>query len=172
MNPEKSEFGIPRISFTGHVLSEKGIGPIEKKVRAVIETREPESVAKVRSFLGLVNVCRRFIPDLATIAEPWRTLTRAKTQFVWGEEQNKSFEEVKRKMFSADPLAYYDKEAETVFVTNASPVGLGTVLLQKQKGVFKAVSYASGCLTDVERRHSQTEKEALSIGWACEQSQV
>ena len=57
LNPEKSEFGIPRISFMGHVLSEKGIGPTEEKVRAVVETREPESVAEVRSFLGLVNFC-------------------------------------------------------------------------------------------------------------------
>ena len=109
---------------------------------------------------------------MATIAEPLRKLTQAKTQFVWGEEQNKSFEEVKRKMSSADALAYYDKEAETVIVTDASPVGLGAVLLQKQKGLFKAVSYASRCLTDVERRYSQTEKEALSIVWACEQFHV
>ena len=49
-----------------HVLYEKGIGPTEEKVRAVVETRESESVAKVRSFLGPVNFCCRFIPDLVT----------------------------------------------------------------------------------------------------------
>ena len=137
LNPDKSEFGIPRIFFMGHVLSEKGIGPTEEKVRAVVETREPESVAEVRSFLGLVNFCSRFIPDLATTAEPLRKLTRAETPFVWDKEQRESFEEVKRKMSSADALAYYDKDAETVIVTDASPVGLGAVLLQNQKGVFK-----------------------------------
>ena len=156
----------------GHVLSEKGIGPTEEKVRAVVETREPESVAEVRSFLGLVNFCSRFIPDLATTAEPLRKLTRAETPFVWNKEQKESFEEVKRKMSSADALAYYNKDAETVIVTDASPVGLGTVLLQNQKGVFKVVSHASRCLSDVERRYSQTEREALSIVWACERFHV
>ena len=75
-------------------------------------------------------------------------------------------------MSSANALAYFDKEAETVIITDASPVGLCAVLLQEQQGVLKAVSYASRCLTDVERRYSQTEKEALSIVWACERFHV
>ena len=53
-------------------------------------------------------------------------------------------------MSSTDALAYYDKDTETVIITDASPVGLGVVLLQNQKGVLKVISYASRCLTDVE----------------------
>ena len=39
---------------------QRGIGPTEEKVRALVEAREPESVAEVRSFLGIVNFCSRF----------------------------------------------------------------------------------------------------------------
>jgi len=42
------------------------------------------------------------------------------------------------------------------------------VLLQCQDGEWRAVSYASRNLTDVERRYSQTEKEALALVWSCE----
>lgn len=56
----------------GHVLFEKGIAPTEEKVKAVLEAREPATVSEMRSFLGLVNFCSRFIPDLATTAEPLR----------------------------------------------------------------------------------------------------
>ena len=75
-------------------------------------------------------------------------------------------------MTSANALAYFAKEAETVIITDASPVGLGAVLLQKQQVVLKAVSYAIRCLTDVGRRNSQKEKEALSIVRACERFHV
>ncbi len=57
---------------------------------------------------------------------------------------------------------------ETQLITDASPVGLGAVLVQKQKGEFVFIAYASGILTDVETRYSQTEKETLGIVWACE----
>ena len=172
LNPEKCEFCIPKITFMGHLVSDKGIGPTEEKVKAVVDAREPKTASEVRSFLGLVNFCSRFIPDLATIAEPLRKLTRTTTPFVWGKEQKSLFQELKDKMSSAESLAYFNKEAETVIVSDASPVGLGAVLLQRQEGVMKVVAYASRCLSDVERLYSQTEKEALSIVWACERFHV
>ena len=36
LNPKKSEFCIPMISFMGHVLSQKCTGPTEEKVRDVV----------------------------------------------------------------------------------------------------------------------------------------
>ena len=67
-----------------------------------------------------------------------------------------------------DTLGYVDKEAETQVITDVSPVELGAVLVQKQKGEFVVIAYASRSLTDIETRYSQTEKEALGIVWACE----
>ena len=37
------------------------------------------------------------------------------------------------------------------------------VLTQLQDGEWRAISYASRNLTEVERRYSQTEKEALAL---------
>ena len=49
------------------------------------------------------------------------------------------------------------------------PFGLrDKVLLLLQYGEWRAVSYASRNLTEVERRCAQTEKEALALVWACE----
>lgn len=152
----------------GHVLSSRGVGVTAGKVKAVVEAREPESVSQVRSFLGLVNYSGRFIPNLATLSEPLRRLTKKDVVFQWGSEQAAAFQKLKNELARAEVLRYYDKDAETRVITDASPVGLGAVLAQKQQGEFMVIMYASRSLTDAERRYSQTEREALAIVWACE----
>jgi hypothetical protein len=61
---------MSQVVFMGHVLSDRGVGPAEVKVKAVVEAREPKTAAEVRSFLGLVNYSAIFIPDLATVSVP------------------------------------------------------------------------------------------------------
>ena len=65
--------------------------------------------------------------------------------------------------------AYFDPSKRTVATFDASPFGLGAVLTQvDQTGQEHVVAYASRTLSDVERRYSQTEREALAIVWGCE----
>ena len=40
--------------------------------------------------------------------------------------------------------------------------------MQEQNGESRTICYASRSLSDVERRYSQREKEALALLWACE----
>ena len=49
-------------------------------------------------------------------------------------------------------LAYFDRDAHTRVIADASPVGLGAVLVQEVKGQSRAVCYASRSLSDTERR--------------------
>ena len=53
-------------------------------------------------------------------------------------------------MAKACMFAYFYKKALTRIVTDASPVGLGVTLLQKQDGFWIPVNYASQILTDYE----------------------
>ena len=71
-------------------------------------------------------------------------------------------------MAKTETLGYFDSAAKTRVITDASPVGLGAILVQEQNGEERVICYASRSLTDVEKRYSQTEKEALGIVWACE----
>lgn len=70
-------------------------------------------------------------------------------------------------------MAYYKAEAHTQLIVDASPVGLGAIMVQRQRdGCYRPVAYATRSLTAVERRYSQTEKEALAVVWGCEQFHV
>ena len=172
LNAEKCRFHITQMVFMGLVLSDNGISPAEDKVKAIVEAREPQSASEVRSFLGLANYNARFIPDFATVAEPLRRLTKKGVRFEFGEEQKNAFNELKRRLSSAETLGYFDKDAKTLIIAHASPVGLGAILIQEQQGRKRVISYASKSLSAVEKRYSQTEKEALAVVWACERFHV
>nr|XP_058952093.1 uncharacterized protein K02A2.6-like [Pocillopora verrucosa] len=168
LNADKCLFNVDRVIFMGILLSEKGIGPTEERIRALQETREPATVSEVRSFLGLANYSSRFIPHFATITEPLRSLTRKAVPFHFGPEQKTAFKILKQSMADAGTLAYFNKGAATKVIADASPVGLGAVLLQNQNEAWVPICYASRSLTECERKYSQTEKEALALVWACE----
>ena len=89
--------------------------------------------------------------------------------FIFGPEQQAAFIELKRRLAEAETLGYFDRNAKTKIITDASPVGLWAVLVQEHKVGNLVICYASRELSDVERRYLQTEKEALGIVCTCEE---
>ena len=172
LNREKCVFSVPELVFFGFKISADGIAPEDKKIDAVRNARPPQNAAEVRSFLGLVNYCARFIPNFATIAEPLRKLTRSDGEWAWGNAQQNAFHRLQVILTSDCVVAHYNQAAETELKVDASAVGLGAILLQGSGDNVRPVAYASRTLTDVERRYSQTEREALAVVWACERFHI
>lgn len=70
-------------------------------------------------------------------------------------------------MGNTDILAHYDPKAEIKLIADASPFGLGAVLVQTQHGGDRVIAYGHRSLSDIERRYSQTERErgvSISLG--------
>ena len=55
----------------------------------------PTDKKGVERLLGTVNYLGKFIPNLAIIIQPIRTLLRNDTDFQWSFEQDKAFQEIK-----------------------------------------------------------------------------
>ena len=51
---------------------------------------------------------------------------------LYGDQQQRSFDKLKEALCRAETLGYFDKNAETFVMADASPVGLGAVLFQEQ----------------------------------------
>ena len=66
----------------------------------------------------------------------------------------------------------YNPEADTIVAADASSIGLGAVLTQKQQiGKWLPTAYALRAPTPTESRYAQIEKEALAITYACKRFQ-
>lgn len=169
LNKTKCLIKVQELEFLGHKLSDKGIEADQKKIKTILDFRAPENKEEVRSFLGLVTYLGKFLPDLGTATEPLRQLTKTEVKFVWTEDHQRHFNQLKEALAKLPILAYFDPQRRTRLVADASPVALGAVLLQfDDQDNPRVISFASKSLSDVERRYSQTEKESLGLVWAVE----
>ena len=85
-------------------------------------------------------------------------------------ECDNAFNTLKERLRDTKLFSLYDPKKKTELVVDASPIGLGAILCQlKPSGTSSIIAFASKALTPTERRYSQTERQALSIIWGCEQ---
>lgn len=169
LNKEKCSFNVDSLEFLGHRLTPEGIKPTDSRVTSITKFREPENVGELRSFLGLVTYVGRFIPHLATRTDPLRALLRTGNKFVWSAKEQAAFDEIKAAVSDINNLGFFDPQDLSILVTDASPSGLGAVLLQEDaKGERRIIAYASKSLSELERKYFQTEREALGLVWGVE----
>ena len=86
----KCEFWLAEVGFLGHVVSASGVSVDPGKVEAVMSWERPNSVFKIRSFLGLAGYYRRFIENFSRLAAPMTILTRKEVNFVWDDSCERS----------------------------------------------------------------------------------
>ena len=168
LNPRKCSFRMRSIKFLGFIVSDQGVSPDPDKVKSIVGFQAPKSASECRSFMGLVNFVGKFVPDLATVSEPIRRLMVKDAAFVWGGEQQEAFCRIKELMSKSETLAHFDPKHKTKLVADASPFGLGAVLIQEQNGNERVIAYGHRSLSTIERKYSQTEREALALVWSCE----
>ena len=77
----------------------------------------------------------------------------------------KVFEILKSKITDKVVLSKFNNEATLIIEADASPVGVGAVLLQKHKD-NRFILYKSIQLFEAEKKYSQINREALFISFA------
>jgi hypothetical protein len=104
----KCEFWLTEVAFLGHVISAGGISVDPSKVKDVLNWMPPMNASEIQSFLGLVGYYCRFIKDFSKIAKPMTRLLEMNKDFDWTEECQVSFEELKKRLTSAQVLILPD----------------------------------------------------------------
>ncbi|UYV63208.1 K02A2.6-like, partial [Cordylochernes scorpioides] len=169
LNRNKCKFAMEELDILGQIVSSEGIKPDNMKIEAVLNFPIPKYIEMLRSFLGTCGFLTKFIPIFSKLAEPLNNFTRKNVRWNWDLKTNKAFQDLKESLTKKPCLAYYNLNSPTELITDASPIGLGAVLIQtQQNGIKRPIAYASRSLTDTEKRYSQIEKETLGCVWAIE----
>ena len=167
LQPKKCHIAHEEVEYLGHVVSAEGVRTDPKKLRAVQQNPTPTDVKTLRSFLGLASYYRGFVPNFAKIAGPLHALTKKDMPFLWTSQCQHSFDAIKKLLTTAPVLSFPQFDKSFIVETDASGLGLGTVLAQRQEdGAVQPIAYASRSLQPHERNYGITELEGLGVVWA------
>ena len=81
----KCSFGANKGAYLGHVVSSKGVYTDPGKIQTISKLLPPKTVEQVRSFLGLTDYYKKFIPYYASLPAPLVALIKKGTQFTLGD---------------------------------------------------------------------------------------
>ena len=156
------------VKYLGHVISADGVATDPDKIKAVVNWHPPRTVKQVRGFLGMVNYYNRFIKNLAEVADPLHRITKKNAKFVWGEEQQTAFENLKAILASSQVMAYPNDHDLYFLDTDASDIAMGAVLSQLQmqesgRYLERPIAYASKKFSQRERNYCARRRELLAI---------
>ena len=192
---DKCSFFQQKVKFLGRVISKDGYSMDPDSIAAVqaLKNFTPQTVGQVRQMLGLLGYHRRNIQDFASIAKPLTDLllsdttlggdhkekikgeksekgkdksVPSKKRICWEQKHQVALNSLIDMTTSAPILAYPDYTEPFYLHTDASQVGLGCILYQKQQGMTRVIGYGSRSLKPAEKNYHSTKLEFLALKWA------
>ena len=163
LNREKCVFLAPSVIYLGHRIDAEGLHPIREKVQAIQEAPQPNNVAELKSYLGLLTYYSKFLRNLSTMLAPLYQLLKHGERWCWTSMQTQAFVKSKELILSSQVLVHFDPTLKIRLACDVSDYGIGAVLSHVMPdGAEKPVGFFSRSLTATERKYSQIEKEALA----------
>ena len=119
------------------------ISPLCNRLEAIQRLKPPTTVGGCRSIAVMVNFLSIFCLDLQKHLKPIYDLTRKDRQFIWGQEQQSAFDEIKNRLQKPPILHLPDSMERFHLYSVTSKYGMGSSLYQIQNGEPKLIAYAS-----------------------------
>ena len=166
--PSKCEILRDSIKYLGRLVDKHGVRPDPEAVEAVLTWKAPKTDTQLMSFLGFANYYREFIKGYADKIYPMQRLMRNKgKKFIWTDEAQVSFENIKRELCEAPVLGMPTEKGMFVLDTDASVVAISGILHQEQewngRTVLHPIAYGSKFLSDTEMKYGAPKAEMFAV---------
>jgi transposase InsO family protein len=171
LKAKKCKFGLKKIGYVGKEISKEGINMSEDKIQHVLDFPKPMTNTQLRSFLGLANYFREFVPNHSTIVHPLQGMidfaATKRTAIKWTPDGETAFVAVKGLIARCPLLHFVDDSSPITLMTDASDYGIGGYLFQRVDGIDQPIAFVSKSLTENQLRWSTIQKEAYAIFYCC-----
>jgi hypothetical protein len=120
----------------------------------------PTDKQSLTRLLGMVTYLDKFCKNLSVITRPLRDILKQDAAWVWDDQQEKALDDLKSTISSLPVLKLFDLSKPMVVSVDASPVGVGAVLLQEGQ----PVAFSSTSLTETKKNDTARSKKSC---WQC-----
>ena len=111
----------------------------------------------------MVNFVSLFCPELQKLLKPIYDLTRKGRQFIWGNEQQQAFDEIKCRLQRPPVLHLPDRHGRFQLYSDTSKFATGSALYQIQNRQPRLIAYASKRMPEAAKNYSITELEMCGL---------
>ena len=167
ISPRKCQLFKIELQYMGNTIFIQGkrvcVKPLCSRLEAIQKLECPKTVKGCRSFAGMVNFLSIFCQDLPKCLKPIYDLTRKARPFIWQQEQQTAFEEIKSRL-QKPPILYLPAgKGRFHLYSDTSKYARGSALYQIQNGKPKLIAYASKRIPEAARNYSITELEMCGL---------
>ena len=139
------------------------VQPLRSRLEAIQKLQPPTMVKGCRSFARIINFLSIFCKELQKLLKPIYDLTRKGRPFLWGKEQQNSFEEIKCRLIKPPVLYMPNKAGRFHLYSDTSKFATDSALYLIQNGKAKLIAYASKRLPETAKIYSITELELCGL---------
>jgi RNase H-like domain found in reverse transcriptase/Reverse transcriptase (RNA-dependent DNA polymerase)/Integrase zinc binding domain len=161
---KKCKFRKSKIEYLEVVVEEGKLAMDPAKLKGILDWPAPKTVKEVQSFLGFENFYLCFIKGFFHLAHPLHDLLKKDKKFVWSEECQESFDQLKKRFTEEPVLMMLDHLKPFQIQVNSSLFATGGILTQiDTNGDRHPCAYLSKSLTKEQRNYDTGDRELLAI---------
>ena len=167
ISPKKCQLFKTELPYMGNTIFIKDkrvcVKPLRSRLEAIQRIKPHTTPKGCRSFARMVNFVSIFSPELQKLLKSIYDLTRKGRPFIWGEEQQKAFKEIKRRLQKPPVLSMSDRGGRFILYADTSKLATGGALYQVQDGKLRLIAYVTRRIPEAAKSYSITELEMCSL---------
>ena len=164
LHPSKLRFAMSSVKFLGYEIGQHGYTSDTSRTSVIKNYPQPKSQRDIKRFTGLCSYFRRTIRNYSKRAEPLRRLLIKDTPFVWTDEQQRAFCDLKNELCNPPTLGFPDRNKPMRLTLDSCSTGLGCILSNiNDDGTETVLHYGARATTKSERAYSATDLELAAL---------
>ena len=167
ISPKKCQLFKTDLQLMGNTIFIKDrrvcIKPLRSRLEEIQKLKPTTTAKGCRRFAVMVHFVSIFCPELQKLLKPIYDLTKKGRPFIWGDEQQTAFEEIKSRLQKPPVLSMPYRKGRFLLYSDTSKHATGSTLYQVQDGKPKLIAYVNKRMPEAAKNYFITELEMCGL---------